>query len=66
MKKNRIVKELNSSIHSILFVHDQVFLALNHRQLCVFQRDSSKIDLNDWTKEICVFFENERWSMGFG
>ncbi|CAF1243460.1 unnamed protein product [Adineta ricciae] len=38
-RKNRIIKQFHSSIHSILYFEDKVFLALNHGQLAVFKRD---------------------------
>ncbi|CAF1140330.1 unnamed protein product [Adineta steineri] len=38
-RKNGIIKQLNLSIHSILYTDNKVFLALNHGKLCVFKRD---------------------------
>ncbi|CAF3389737.1 unnamed protein product [Rotaria sp. Silwood1] len=38
-RKSRICKQLNSSIHSILYTDNKVFLALNYGQLCIFTRD---------------------------
>ncbi|CAF3871802.1 unnamed protein product [Adineta steineri] len=40
-RKSRIVKQLGSPIHSILYTDNKVFVALSHGELCVFRRDLS-------------------------
>ncbi|CAF1236085.1 unnamed protein product [Rotaria sordida] len=40
-RKSRIVKQLGSAIHSILFTDNKVFVALSHGELGVFRRDMS-------------------------
>ncbi|UJR34912.1 hypothetical protein I4U23_027690 [Adineta vaga] len=61
-RKNRIVKQLNSSIHSILYFDNKVFLALNHGQLVVFKRDIN--DQWDFDNPIIeIIDENNQTSM---
>ncbi|CAF4326176.1 unnamed protein product, partial [Rotaria sp. Silwood2] len=40
-RKSRIVKQLGSAIHSILYTDNKVFVALSHGELGVFRRDMS-------------------------
>ncbi|CAM2722468.1 unnamed protein product [Rotaria socialis] len=40
-RKSRIVKQMGSAIHSILYTDNKVFVALSHGELGVFRRDMS-------------------------
>ncbi|CAF1262464.1 unnamed protein product [Rotaria magnacalcarata] len=46
--RKSIFKQLTCSIHSIIYIDNKVFLALNYGQLCVFSRDTnSRWDLEN-------------------